>query len=59
MSDAQAIHTYVMAQIKKVSELDVKADNKGIKLQIARAHKEGYVEALRNVEEVLRRYAGI
>lgn len=59
MNDAQAIYKYVTSQIKKVSDFDETMGKKGIALQQSRSHKEGYLEALHNVAEVLRKYAGI
>jgi hypothetical protein len=59
MNDAQALYKYVTTQIKKVSDYDVTLDKKGVALQQARSHKEGYLEALNNVAEVIRKYVGV
>lgn len=52
-ANVENLKKWVNLQINKVTNLDVAGDKKGSALQTAKAHKEGYIEALTAVREML------
>lgn len=55
-NNEKQLFKYIAEQIKSVTLHDEKAGKKGAALQQAKAHKEGYLEALNNVKAVMQQY---
>ena len=44
---------YVSSQIGKIESTPLASDLKGSNLQVAKAHKKGYLDALINIQQML------
>jgi hypothetical protein len=53
-SNIKNVLVYIEKQLIQVSSFDESAGKKGSQIQMAKAKKEGYLEALQNVKKVIK-----